>query len=148
MLPIWRNGQGPNTEHEGTVAITDAAAGEVSVTLATPVIKGDVVDFGSGGQYGTFTLYGADDYYARMYKDCLIVHNPALYAATGYPGVPIEPQTRWTVSGVGAAVPDPVDPETSDWDVVGGEAKLTINAMPDITPPVVVGGAGKLTITG
>ncbi|QCO57365.1 hypothetical protein EOK75_16715 (plasmid) [Pseudorhodobacter turbinis] len=148
MLPIWRNGQGLSADYEGTVAITNAAAGQVSVNLANPVANGDVVDFGTTGQYGTFILYGSADYDARMYKDCLIAHDPALYAATGYPGVPIEPQTRWTVAGVGLEIPDPVDPEPSEWDVIGGEGKFTVNAMPGIAPPTVAGGTGKLTITG
>ncbi|WP_392338872.1 hypothetical protein [Loktanella salsilacus] len=100
VRPIWRNGQGPSVGYEGSVTITDAAAGTFTTTLVTPLENGDYVDFGTDGAYGTFSLYGQPDYDARMYQDTLVAHDAALYAATGYYGVPVEPQTRYVATGI------------------------------------------------
>jgi hypothetical protein len=104
LRPLWRVGQGPSAAYEGTVAILDAAAGTFKITLSQALANGDIIDFGGDGQYGGFSIYGQPDYAARMYQDALIAHDPALYTATGYYGVPVEPQVRHTVTRVGTSV--------------------------------------------
>ena len=82
----------------------------VRITPEEPFVNSDVIYFGWDGGYPNCQLAGYPDYDAHLFKDALVAQSADWYAATGYFGMPVEPQASGTASGI--VVTEPAGPET------------------------------------
>ncbi|MBY4895365.1 hypothetical protein KUL25_21600 [Rhodobacteraceae bacterium N5(2021)] len=110
--PVFRTGLADATTYptayRGTVTIQDTGTGSggaregvVRVTPEEAFANGDVVHFGTDGNYGDFCLHGAPDYDARLYRDGLRAHISALESGLEtYPGIPVRAQEIAMASGI------------------------------------------------